>query len=638
VIGVMRRHRRALQIGLLLVVAAFVASLFVFGTTGFGNGQRADAVATVNGETISAERYQRRYQDYLEILAAQSRERFSPALAEQLGLPQQVLSALVQEALVVQRARVEGLEVSDAELNAQIQAQRGFRDEGGRFSMRRYQEFLRRRGVSASVFEAEARRELTRSKMEQIVRNGVRLTEAELEQAWRLRFEEVRPAWALVEAAPLFAAATASDEEVSRYYAEHGDELRQPERRRVQYVTLAPKDFTPEVPVAEVEKYYAEHPKDFETPRQTKAAHVLVRVPEAGGSEAEDRARARVADVILRAKAGEDFAKLAAEVSEDPATKAKGGELGWVGRGEVVPQFEDALFKLKKGELTPEPVRSPFGFHAIRALDVRETAVKPLKEVAAQIRTRLAEEGGDRAARARADAARRTLLGAPDFMAEARRLGLSPIETTMAQTLQPGGALLADTLESTAFELTLGGVSIPVKTPAGWVVLKAIATIPAGVPPLAEIRDTVVAAVRQRKSAAAALEKAQAIRRDAAAGDFAAAARKAGAQAGETPPFSRAKPADRLPGDAQMAALRTPVGSLTDPVKTPQGVYVLKVLERVPPKAGDFAAERDRLAREVLGQKQSQAWEAWLAAARAGAKIERSEQLQTPARPGPRRR
>jgi parvulin-like peptidyl-prolyl isomerase len=223
-------------------------------------------------------------------------------------------------------------------------------------------------------------------------------------------------------------------------------------------------------------------------------------------------------------------------------------------------------------------------------------------------------------------------------MAEARRLGLSPIETTMAQTLQPGGALLADTLESTAFELTLGGVSIPVKTPAGWVVLKAIATIPAGVPPLAEIRDTVVAAVRQRKSAAAALEKAQAIRRDAAAGDFAAAARKAGAQAGETPPFSRAKPADRLPGDAQMAALRTPVGSLTDPVKTPQGVYVLKVLERVPPKAGDFAAERDRLAREVLGQKQSQAWEAWLAAARAGAKIERSEQLQTPARPGPRRR
>ena len=151
-IGVMRRYRLLLQIGLLVVVAAFIASLFVFGTKGFGDGESGDAVVTVNGEPISFERYQRRYQDYLEALSAQSRERLSPALAEQLGLPQQLLNSLVQEALVVQRARAEGLEVSDEELSAQIQAARAFQ-EGGRFSMRRYQEFLRRRGMTASAFE-----------------------------------------------------------------------------------------------------------------------------------------------------------------------------------------------------------------------------------------------------------------------------------------------------------------------------------------------------------------------------------------------------------------------------------------------------------------------------------------------------
>ncbi|MGH7356838.1 MAG: SurA N-terminal domain-containing protein [Candidatus Rokuibacteriota bacterium] len=633
-IGVMRRYRKTLQIGLLVVVAAFIASLFVFGTQGFGDGERSDAVATVNGETISAERFQRRYQDYLDAVSAQSRERFSPQLAEQLGLPQQVLSMLVQEALVVQRARAEGLEVSDEELSAQIQAARIFH-EGGRFSMRRYEEFLRRRGMTASAFETEARRELTRTKMEQIVKNGVKVTEAELEQAFAFRNEEVRAAWALVETAPLLAAATAGEEDIARYYKEHGDELRQPERRRVQYVTLAPRDFSREVPVAEIEKHYAEHRREFELPRQAKAAHVLVRVPEAGGSEGEDKARARVADVIRRAKAGEDFAKLAAEVSEDPGTKSKGGELGWVGRGEVVPQFEDALFKLKKGEVTLEPVRTPFGFHAIRVVDVREAGVRPLKEVADQIRAKLVEEGADRAARAKADEVRGTLLGTKDFMAEARRLGLTPIETTIAQSVQPAGG--TDTLESTAFGLTAGGVSAPVTTPAGWVVLKAIQTIPAGVPPLAEVRDRVVAAVKQQKSEAAALEKAQQIVRDAASGDLLAVARKAGAQTGETRPFSRAKPAERLPGDAQIAALRTPTGGLTDPVKTPQGVYVLKVLERVPAKPGDFAAERERLSREVLAQKQSQAWEAWLTAARAGAKIERNEKLETSGRPRSRR-
>ncbi|MGH7276243.1 MAG: SurA N-terminal domain-containing protein [Candidatus Rokuibacteriota bacterium] len=633
-IGVMRRHRKMLQIGLLLVVAAFIASLFVFGTTGFGDGDRGDAVATVNGETISVERFQRRYADYLEAVSAQSRDRFSPALAEQLGMPQQVLNMLVQEALVVQRARAEGLEVSDEELSAQIQAARIFH-EGGRFAMRRYEEFLKRRGMTASAFETEARRELTRTKMEQIVKNGVKVTDAELEQAFVLRNEEVRAAWALVETAPLLLAAVASEEDIARYYKERGDELRQPERRRIQYITLAPKDYSPQMSVAEIEKYYAEHPREFEVPRQVKAAHVLVRVPEAGGSEGEDRARAKVADVIRRAKAGADFAKLATEISEDPATKAKGGELGWVGRGELVPQFEDALFKLTKGELTPEPVRTPFGLHAIRALDVREAGVKPLKEVADQIRAKLVEEGADRAARAKADAARGTLLGAKDFTAEARRLGLTSIETTLAQSMQPAGG--ADTLESTAFALTAGGVSAPVKTPAGWVVLKAIETIPAGVPPLAEVRDRVVAAVKRQKAEATALEKAQQIVRDATSGDLPAAARKAGASTGETRPFSRAKPAERLPGDAQLAALRTPTGALTDPVKTPQGVYVLNVLERVPPKPGDLAPERERLSREVLAQKQNQAWEAWLTAARATAKIERNEKLETSGRPRPRR-
>ena len=155
---------------------------------------------------------------------------------------------------------------------------------------------------------------------------------------------------------------------------------------------------------------------------------------------------------------------------------------------------------------------------------------------------------------------RGTLLSAKDFMAEARRLGLTPIETTIAQSVQPAGG--TDTLESTAFGLTAGGVSAPVTTPAGWVVLKAIQTIPAGVPPLAEARDTVVAAVKRQKSEAAALEKAQQIVRDAASGDLLSVARKAGAQTGEPRPFSRAKPAERLPGDAQIAALRTPTGGL----------------------------------------------------------------------------
>jgi peptidyl-prolyl cis-trans isomerase D len=142
------------------------------------------------------------------------------------------------------------------------------------------------------------------------------------------------------------------------------------------------------------------------------------------------------------------------------------------------------------------------------------------------------------------------------------------------------------------------------------------------VPPLAEIRDKVVAAVKRQKAETAGLERAKQLAADGKTGDLQAVARKAGAQTGETQRFSRAKPAERLPGDAQVAALQTPAGEVTAPVKSPQGYYVLKVLERTAPNMAELPAERERLSKEVLAQKQSQAWEAWINGARANAKVE----------------
>ncbi|HSE93078.1 MAG TPA: SurA N-terminal domain-containing protein [Methylomirabilota bacterium] len=622
----MRRYRRGLQVGLLIVIAAFIASLFVFGATGGRDGVVApDSVATVNGESISQERYHRRYQEYLNLYQQTLRERFSPDLAERMGMPRQVVDDLVQETLVAQRARAEGLEVDDEELNAQIHAMPAFQD-GGRFTLKRYEDVLRRLGYNKTSFEDDMRRRLTRLKVESMVRGAVRVSDTELEQAYTHMREEVRAAWALVETAPLATAATATDAELETYLQQHGAEFRLPERRRVQYVAVDPKDFATPPADAEVEKYYAEHAAEFEQPPQVRAAHILVRVPETGGSEAEDQARAKVADAIRRVKAGEDFGKMAREMSQDPTTGPRGGDLGFVSRGEVVKPFEEALFALKKGEITAEPVRTPFGFHAIKVDDVRPGGKKTVKEVAPQIRERLKTQAADAAAKARADEIRAKLLGAADFMAEARKLGLAPVESTIPRR-EPEGFAPPDTMEETAFGLTRGGVSTPLKTPAGFVVLKAAETLPAAVPPLAEVKDRVAAAVKLQKAEAEALARARRVLTEAKAGDLAAAARAAGATAGETPRFSRAKPAERLPGDAMLAALKTPVGALTEPVKTPQGYYVLKTLERVPPDMAGLAAERDKVAAEVLGRKQSQAWEAWLAGARTKAKIDVSSRL-----------
>jgi peptidyl-prolyl cis-trans isomerase D len=620
-ITVMRRYRKTLQVGLLVVVAAFVASLFIFGSQSMDGGTR-DGVAVVNGEAIPVDRFQRRYQQTMRMYAQMLRERFSPDMAERMGLRQHVVDDLVQETLTVQQARAEGLMVRDEELNAHIHAIPEFH-EGGRFTLRRYEDVLARNGYTKAAFEDEMRRQLTRQKVQRAVREGVKVSEAEVEHAFVQQREEARAAWALVEVAPLMAGVQASDEELAAHLAEHGDAFRQPERRRVQYVAVNPQEFKVTAADADVEKYYADNVAEFSTPHQVKAAHILARVPDTGGSEAEDKARDKVADAIRRIRAGEDFAKVAREVSEDPGSAAGGGDLDWVSKGEMVPQFEQAAFALKKGELTAEPVRSPFGFHAIKVFDVREATRKPLKDVAGEIRAKLAAAAAEKAARARAEEVRAKLLGAADFMAEARALGLAPLETTIARREAVPFAP-ADTMEDSAFALAPGGVSTVVKTPGGFVVMKHVASLPAAVPPLEEVKAQVSAAVRRRKAEAIALEKATQLAAEAKAGEFEAAAKKAGAQSGTTPRFSRARPAERLPGGVMLKALESAPDTVTEPLKAQQGYFVLKVLERAAPDMSGLAAEREKLERELTARKQGQAWESWIGAVRAKAKIETS--------------
>src|SRR5438876_9801731 len=108
-VTVMRRYRRVLQVGLLVVIAAFVLTSVYVGAMSGGARNRGDGVATVNGEAIPVERYQRRDQAYLDAYSRVYGDRFSPTLAQQLGPPQQAVDDLVQAAGVLEPARGEGL-------------------------------------------------------------------------------------------------------------------------------------------------------------------------------------------------------------------------------------------------------------------------------------------------------------------------------------------------------------------------------------------------------------------------------------------------------------------------------------------------------------------------------------------------
>ena len=575
-ITLMREYARSLKVVLLVVVVVFILTsgvLFYFGTGPF-DGVSSTAVAVVNGEEIPQERFRRAQANLVATYERMSRQRLTPEIAERLGLSQQIVNELVTEAVVIQGAAQEGVRVSDDELRNTIQQIREFH-ENGRFSRDEYLKVLRQLRLDPGQFETEIRRQLVRRKMETLIKQGVKVSDAELQQAYTERHERVRAAWAFADVKPVMASVPVADDDLEPYVKAHTPQFSQPERRKLQFVLVSPRKGTVAVSAAEVEAYYKEHAAEFEEPKRMRLAHVLVRVPPVGGSDAENAAKAKVEGVIKRARGGEDFAKLAREVSEDKASAVQGGDLGFVGPGELVAPFEQAAFALKKGEVS-EPVRTPFGYHAIRVLDVKEGGQAPLKEVAPRIKDTLTARKSEQAAQTRAEEARAALLSAQDFPAEAKRLGLEPQEVTFARGGALGEAGRDPQLDETLFGLAVGGVSTPIKTAAGLAIVKVVQHVPAGVPPVAEIRDRVVEAIKRERAEQQVTDRAKAlVAALGKGGDFAAAAKADGFSTGSIPLFSRAEPPKErgsLPGGVLVAALQTPAGQVAEPVRVEGGV------------------------------------------------------------------
>jgi len=627
VISSMREYFRGLKFVLVIIVIAFVAtSVVYFGMGNSGSGGTPNIVATVNGEEIPTERFRRTQANMIEQYERMTRQKLTPEMIGRLGLNQRVMNELVNDTMILQAAGREGVRVSDDELRSRIQDMREFQEDG-RFSRDRYLRILKQVRLDPGSFEADMRRQLTRKKIEDLVKDGVKVSDAELREAYSARNQQVRMAWASIDSSPLMAGVTVPDAELEPYVKAHQPQFTRPMRRKIQYVVVSAPAPPQTVSDADAQAYYDKNTAEYEQPRQVHAAHVLVRVPPVGGSEAENKAKAKIEDVLKRARAGEDFAKLAKETSEDTANAQQGGDLGFVKPGDLVPQFEQAAFALKKGELAPAPVRTMFGYHAIKVLDVKEGGKTPFKDVVDKIKAKLAAERAETEASKKAEADQAKLLVAKDFGAEAQTLGLAPRELTVGRGEVISGIGRDPKVEEAVFSVSVGGTSAPIKVQTGYAIVRVMEQFSAGVPPLEEIKARVIETIKRERAEVIAMDRAKAlVAALAKGGDFLATAKADGFATGETPLFSRAEPPKeaRLPGGVMVAALQTPTGQVSEPVKTGAAVYVVKTLERQPADVAGFDKQREELEKQTLEQKRTQAWDAWIESQKLASKIDLS--------------
>jgi len=138
----------------------------------------------------------------------------------------------------------------------------------------------------------------------------------------------------------------------------------------------------------DVRLYYRSHKDDYKVPDQIKVRHILLRLRKNADEEVVQQTRRRAEDILKKAKAGEDFAVLAAAFSEDPGSRDSGGDLGWVVRSKLDPTFAKAAFAAEKGQVVG-PVRSAYGFHLLKVEDRRPARQLPYEAVAERIRKEL---------------------------------------------------------------------------------------------------------------------------------------------------------------------------------------------------------------------------------------------------------
>jgi len=177
--------------------------------------------------------------------------------------------------------------------------------------------------------------------------------------------------------------ANVSDDEVRAYYDAHNAEFMLPERMTVEYIRIKGNDYTIDTPDdATLQAYYNEHTAVYSEPEQRHATHILLTTEKSGGDEASLNALAE--KLMQELTQGADFATLAKENSADPGSTENGGDLGWFGRGAMVPEFDEAVFNAQAGDLVG-PVKTQFGLHIIKVIEVKPEQVKPYDNVKDQV-------------------------------------------------------------------------------------------------------------------------------------------------------------------------------------------------------------------------------------------------------------
>lgn len=593
----------------------------------------SDAALVINGEEVSFQQYQQAYDQAYQNLSNQFGGNVPKGMAETLGLKEQVIKQLVQAALLRQGGEKMGVRLSALEIQNIIQGMRQF-EKNGVFDIETYNAVLAANKLSPPKFEANIRHDMLSERTARSIGDFSKVaSDFEIEDLYNQVNDAVAVHYAVVSPTKDLGTVHVKEDELAAWFATVQDNYKTLPEVKLNYLAYNYDTIGTKITIddAAVESYYNNHLADFQTKEERHARHILFKATSKDSAETHQRKKAQAEDILKRAKAGEDFASLAKQYSDDPS-KSNGGDLGWFSQGTMIEGFDKAVFSQVSHEIG-DVIKTDFGYHIIKVEDIKPAITKTIADAKAQIVFLLQKEQAQALAFQLSNNAYENIISVGSLAQYIESTPDAPYTKTEFFSKDNVPAQLKDDtpfIEAT-FALNKGELSSLIKTTSGYAILFAEDVKPPKTPLLADIKVQVTNDYKQYVAQKSAREKAdqlfKALQKDSS--NFEALAQQLGLKAQTSEYLTRQETQSAFP-----TTLIEQIFNLSPekPLPAEVGVsendfYVFSYLGRKSPTGKISAEEKERFLSGILMNKQQMILSAWLAHQQGAVEIQRHPSL-----------
>lgn len=361
-----------------IVMGILILAFALWGVGDYFSQSSGDTLAKVNGETITYSEFSNQFATYRQNMLSQFGDQLQPDFFDSPMMRRNFLESMINSELHRQAAFANGYTVTGEQIRSILSDVEIFQNADGQFDRELYAGYLAQTNQSAQSLQARIVNEEAAQAVNQLFDDTAFMTPKEAKTIAMLRNQSRDFDYFLIKADQFVEAVSVSDEEISDYYTNNSDQFMTEEMVKVDYIELDAEQVADQIDVSEQDALanYEENKERFEKPAQRQAAHILIN-DDAQAQETLKTIQTKLAD-------GESFADLAKQYSQDPGSADQGGDLGLVSPGDMVEEFDEALFNMEEGQIS-EPVKTEFGYHIIQLQEIKEARIPSFEEVKADI-------------------------------------------------------------------------------------------------------------------------------------------------------------------------------------------------------------------------------------------------------------